>query len=153
MRFYDLQFSKACSLMSYVSFQIFQFYLSHWSLYSKGYLFVHCVIQTFNCPSDISWPIYPFHTNFRCHLIIYQVFVIQRLLAVERRERIHCCTDHYTWVTAWRKWSSGRGWMLDGNKGGFHVRQMLILISSVILQVNLTAKKFLHLWMAIIQLI
>lgn len=118
MRFYDLQFSKACSLMSYVSFQIFQFYLSHWSLYSKGYLFVYCVIQTFNCPSDISWPVYPFHTYFRCHLIIYQVFVIQRrLLAVERRERIHCCTDHYTWVTARRKWSSGQGWMLDGNKG------------------------------------
>lgn len=41
-------------LWCHVFFQNFQFYLSHWSLYSKGYLFVYYVIQTFNCPSDIS---------------------------------------------------------------------------------------------------
>ena len=104
MRFYDLQFSKACALMSYVFFQNFQFYLSHWSLYSKGYLFLYYVIQTFNCPSDISWPIYPFHTDFRCPLIIYHVFVIQmRSLAAERRERIYYCTDNHTWVNCMKK--------------------------------------------------
>lgn len=56
--------------MSYFPQKFSKFYLSLWGLHSNCYLFVYGVKQAFNCPSDISWSFYPFHTDFQYHLIM-----------------------------------------------------------------------------------
>lgn len=157
MRFYDLQFSKACTLMSYVFFKVFSFiFLTEVSIPRAIYLctvsYRHLIVPvTFlwhfyltNLSISYRFSMSPYHIPSLCN--------IEKIISSWEKGENSLLHWPLHMSNARRKWSSGKGWILDGNTG-FRVRQMFILISSVILLVNLTVKKFLHLQMAILQLI